>query len=935
MDTTLRELRQHAPQVADHLSQARSAANQRTRRNEEREEETRVGRLRRATQRRLLEQEREAATWFRGRVRVRVDEPDRPRVGLRTSRKLHSRDDPYHIIGKIGSPVFTGPDGCQSVHFQFLARGLAGSKGKPWLRGSAARKLQYITRCEALEDGAASWWSNIGEDRAELTAFGQVLEALERHDRKNANVFCEEIIALPSELSPAQRRECVEHICFAISARGLPFAVGIHKPDPKGDQRNFHCHLVYSLRPARRLEEYRWDFEAQKVCDINTPVGIRARRKAVTSALNVALAKAGIAKRYTDKSHAARGIKTPPRRKRGQALTAIYRKRQAEEEAAAKGSAVNASIERKSVTAREVAKMASDAAAALEDAAAKLEARRAALGVCASQMLDAVQSATTRVISSAAPVRTVIAQMRHQAIAQMTSARGKLENRREYTDRLKSLVLSDVATAKIKFSQIDHPDHLEMAMRLSQSKALEPQAPAPAPTESRSLAADPSDSAHKPQPKATSVSAFEKTLEGHGSIVDVRSLDDEVAEPPAPEPKKDIGKAVERTLEESSSSDSTHAIDEGEGGRGEDASEAMTPPAAGGGTNGILAPLQGPRRELTAETPTAMPTTQQPKVAASLKPEAIEGYVPMASFAEFEAQEADDAKREAEAKAKTEAKAKAAAEERARCETEAKAEAERAAQAEHDRLAAEQQARDEAAAEAKAKAKADAERAAQAERERLAAEAEAKAEAEKRDRLAAEATAKAEAEHTAKLERDRLAAEAKTKAEAEERAPGEAAAKPAAPAQSPGILDLTPEALTQLKRQLLRQEIEIQAAAAQVPVDKFALYFTREERARVSHGAGLPADQAKLLADVEARLERLQPRSPEVALAPATPVQAAQPAPTRPTPQAPVPSLTPQSPAPEPDFTDEEIAKGLASGRLQIVKGQIVMTRGGLGRSGN
>jgi hypothetical protein len=963
VDTTLRELRKHVPQVAEQFASARSAANLRTRRKDEREEETRVRRSRRATQRRLREQEREAATWFRGRVRVKVDEPDRPRVGLRTSRKLHSRDDPNHIIGKIGSPVVTGPDGCQSVHYQFLARGLAGSKGKPWLPGEAGRKYQYITRYEALEDGTAGWWSNIGEDRAELTAFGRVLEALERHDRKNANVFCEEIIALPCELSPAQRRECVEHICFAISARGLPFAVGIHKPDPKGDQRNFHCHLVYSLRPARRLEEYHWDFEAQKVSDINTPVGIRARREAVTTALNVALAKAGIAKRYTDKSHAARGIKTPPGRKRGQALTAIYRKRQADQEAAAEGPAVTASIERKIVTARDVAKLASDAAASLEEARATLQATRAAVRGTVIEMQETVQSATARARETATLAKDAIDQMQRRRVEQITAACARLDAARAHISLDIRLVRSAVAKAGMDFSQIDHPDHLEKAMRLSQSKALEPQAPAPAPTEPRSLAADSSASVHKPPAKPASVSALEQTLKGHGSIFDVRSLDDEVAEPPVAGSKDDINKTLERTPEQSSSGDSAPAVDKAKVYRGDDESEAMTSLGADGGTNSSVAPPQSRPRELTPETPAVTPTTPQPMVAASRKPQEIEGYVPIASFAEFEAQEAEDAKREAEAKAKAEAEAKekAEAEERARRETEAKAAAaERAAQAERDRLAAETKAKEEAAA--KARAKAEAERTAQAERERLAAEAKATAEAEERarreteakaaaaeraaqaerDRLTAEATAKAEAaakakaeaERTAKLERDRLAAEAKSQAEAEERARGEVAAKPAAPAQSPSISGLTPEALTQLQRQLLRQEIEIQAAAAKVPVDRFARYFTREERAQVSHGAGLPADQAKLLAEVEARLERLQPRSPEVALAPAPPVQPAQPAPTGPTPQSPVPSLTPRSPAPEPGFTDEEIAMGLASGRLQIVKGRIVMTRGGLGRSG-
>ena len=947
MDTTLRELRKHVPQVAEQFASARSAANRRTRRKEEREEETRVRRLRRATQRRLREQEREAATRFRGRVRVRVDKPDRPRVGLRTSRKLHSRDDPYHIIGKIGSPVFTGPDGCQSVHFQFLARGLAGSKGTPWLRGSAARKLQYITRYEALEDGIASWWSNIGEDRAELTAFGQVIEALERHDRKNANVFCEEIIALPYELSTAQRRKCVEHICLAISARGLPFAVGIHKPDPKGDQRNFHCHLVYSLRPTRRLEGYHWDFETQKVSDINTPVGIRARRQAVTTALNVALAKAGIAKRYTDKSHAARGIITPPGRKRGQALTAIYRKRQAEEEAAAKGPAVTAPIERKIMTARDVANLASDAAASLEGAYATLQATGAAVRETVVEMQEAVQSATARARDAATLAKDAIDQMHRRTVEQITAARARLHAARAHISRDTRLVRSAVAKAGMDFSQIDHPDHLQAVMHISQSEGLKSQTSTSAITEQTHIAFDLSDPAHEPQPIAIPVPASKQTPEGPVTIVDIRSLDDEVVERPAPGTKNDIDETVERTLEQSSSGDSAPAIDKAEVGRGEDDNEAITSLETGGATNSIVALLQGTRREPTPQTIAPTPATPRPKVAASRKPQEIEGDAPNLS-SDLQPDEAAVMKRKAEAQAGRDA------EEPARVEAEAEEKPTLAAQAIAPAEAKAQPCYETEAAQAKAEPpreeKAPGARTAEDGGKRHAAEEEAPREAEaQRQKTGANrahsvipappverpATTPSEpvmappvpqplrqtrielAPNTAVnrpandgeavVSRRALGPDAQLKpnttnlrddlvqnrdsALSSPPSPQPVqpeASVPAEAAQRPRTLDeMSREELEQIREKLVAKETQIRAVAAGIPIGQFR-EFPLPDQITLCGGAGLPHQDELRLAAITGLLSKLPKVAPPVCVSEPARPQMSSPAPAQPAPKPPV-----------------------------------------------
>ncbi|WP_265564102.1 MobA/MobL family protein [Sphingomicrobium arenosum] len=263
----------------------------------------------RAHRRRLREAERELEELMRRRAIVRVPETHRPRIGGRTALNLYHREKGI-LEGVVGTSVTRGRDGFHSIHFDFTARGFT-SKGRRWRPGEASRAARYIVREDGLEGGENGWFSNIADDRRELTAFFRTLEHFERHDRKNANVYCSEIVALPFEMTEAERRETVDRICEFFRERGLPFVAALHKPDPGGDQRNFHCHIVYSLRPATRTNAYCWSFALGKEADINCPSGIKGRRERVVEQLNASLAQYGHAKRYTARSNRARGEDCP------------------------------------------------------------------------------------------------------------------------------------------------------------------------------------------------------------------------------------------------------------------------------------------------------------------------------------------------------------------------------------------------------------------------------------------------------------------------------------------------------------------------------------------------------------------------------------------------------------------------------------------------
>ncbi len=258
---------------------------------------------------------------MRRRVRVRVAPEDQPRGPNRTPRKLTNRSIKKTYVGSWGTSSRRGADGMSSIHFEFVPRGFASNKGRSWRAGEAERACLYMTTYESLEDGELGWHSNVAGDRNELRSFWRALEAIERHDRANANVYIVEVIELPCEASPRLRRKIVKRIVARLEKRGLAYVAAIHKPDRGGDQRNFHLHLMYSLRPSARIAAYDWAFGMSKVADINTKDGIRERRRCVVRDVNASLHAAHIAKRYTALSNAARGLEPPTQTKVGQTKT--------------------------------------------------------------------------------------------------------------------------------------------------------------------------------------------------------------------------------------------------------------------------------------------------------------------------------------------------------------------------------------------------------------------------------------------------------------------------------------------------------------------------------------------------------------------------------------------------------------------------------------
>jgi hypothetical protein len=114
--------------------------------------------------------------------------------------------------------------------------------------------------------------------------------------RKNARVARELIVALPCELDASGRAALADEIGQMVVGRyGAAVMVAVHAPNAHGDQRNHHCHVLFSTRVLGAQ-----GFEKKiRVLDDREqgPREVEAMRRAVAELTNARLTAAGIAER--------------------------------------------------------------------------------------------------------------------------------------------------------------------------------------------------------------------------------------------------------------------------------------------------------------------------------------------------------------------------------------------------------------------------------------------------------------------------------------------------------------------------------------------------------------------------------------------------------------------------------------------------------------
>ena len=137
------------------------------------------------------------------------------------------------------------------------------------------RRSGVVSADLTLPANAPAWAS----DRAALWNGAELSET-----RKNSTVAREFELALPDELTAAQRRELVATFARELSYRhGIAVDAAIHLPDREGDKRNHHAHVLTTTRrlgPEGFGEKARTRASLSAV-DAARPVGVFPRSSPV------------------------------------------------------------------------------------------------------------------------------------------------------------------------------------------------------------------------------------------------------------------------------------------------------------------------------------------------------------------------------------------------------------------------------------------------------------------------------------------------------------------------------------------------------------------------------------------------------------------------------------------------------------------------------
>jgi hypothetical protein len=152
-------------------------------------------------------------------------------------------------------------------------------------------------------------------DRAQLW---NAVEAVEK--RKDAQLAREVLVSLPHELTPEQRLDLVrDFVREEFVARGMVADLTLHSPDRKGDQRNYHAHVMLTMR------EITGEGFGKKARDWNATDQLEQWRVHWADAINRALEQQGHAERVDHRSLEGQGIDREPEPKMGPVATEMER----------------------------------------------------------------------------------------------------------------------------------------------------------------------------------------------------------------------------------------------------------------------------------------------------------------------------------------------------------------------------------------------------------------------------------------------------------------------------------------------------------------------------------------------------------------------------------------------------------------------------------
>ena len=216
-----------------------------------------------------------------------------------------------HLSVKVGKPGKAGP------HAAYIAR-----------EGRYADRLDKGERLEAKEAGNMPAWAQINPL--------EFWQAADQHERANGTTYREFEIALPRELTAADRLALVREFVRQELGDRHAYQFAIHCPTAVDGQEQPHAHIMFSERqrdgierdPGQYFKRHNarapekggakkgWgDHAGETRTRQERAVDLKALRQRWEQTCNAALERAGHAERIDLRSNAERGINLPAERK--------------------------------------------------------------------------------------------------------------------------------------------------------------------------------------------------------------------------------------------------------------------------------------------------------------------------------------------------------------------------------------------------------------------------------------------------------------------------------------------------------------------------------------------------------------------------------------------------------------------------------------------
>lgn len=182
------------------------------------------------------------------------------------------------------------------------------------LRDHDYTRKSGVEHTEIMAPAAAPAWVQVLDKAKEHETRELLWQRVETAERKkNAQLAREVVVALPHELDRHQRVQLVrDYVERNFTSRGMVADVALHAPEPGGNPKNFHAHILLTMRDVTHD-----GFSTHKRRDWNDQALALEWREDWARTANRHLERAGRSERIDHRSNAERGIDREPQPKLG------------------------------------------------------------------------------------------------------------------------------------------------------------------------------------------------------------------------------------------------------------------------------------------------------------------------------------------------------------------------------------------------------------------------------------------------------------------------------------------------------------------------------------------------------------------------------------------------------------------------------------------